>query len=721
MNIRLYSRFFSLACLGFFGILAQTLLFRTFLVTFDGNELSIGIFFFSWLIWVCAGALIARIHISSKLADYFWLLILIYIPAFLIQDYLLLNAQGMLGTKSFELLSIQTLISYIILFNAPISLLTGFLFVIGSKWIIDCKIPVIRVYLCEALGSFVGALFVTVLLFNNISEHNIFLLSSLILILSSLFSLFNNRCSAIIILGRVLISVIFIIGILFISLGYSEFWTKLNNENLWTSLLHGGNLEGNITTSQAKYLYGSYKDQFIVIAWNSTYEVLPDSDSSVEFAASFLAQKPDAENILVIGPGSYSICRSFSKLPQIKKITWFDTDLEYSKKLIKVVPEKYLIKNNKLIIPDEDVRSYLNSGKNRYDMVILYLQEPSNLIANRYYTLEFFTSIKNALTNTGIAGITFPGGENFLGTELSYIGGSLYYTLKQVFSNIALKPGNLSCFFVAEARNVITSNPEILAVRLSKLKDLRKYYNFNRISSVYNKNRLDFQLLKYRNVIRNKSPGLLLNSDNNPKSYLYTLLYSIKKLSNYSFSENSLDKLIKNLFTIILFCIILYFIIRIFYFYYYGNRTENSCSGPQNADIYFAVLVSAILGMGITVLLMFLFQVTFGSLFLYFGFITALFMLGLFIGGLLISFYSDKFSSVYNMKYTLASCLMILFLTLVYLKPPVTIFIYSLYFLIAGLLTGFFIPLAAIYFRKRKISSIKSASKLNYWIILAVL
>ncbi|MCP4179457.1 MAG: 4Fe-4S binding protein [bacterium] len=713
MSMRLYSRYFSIACLGFFGILAQALLFRTFLITFDGNELFIGLFFFSWLIWVCVGALIGRINICSKFADYFWLVILIYIPAYFIQNYLLLNVQLLLGTKSFELISIQTLISYILIFNAPISFFTGFLFVIGSKWMSGDRTPVIKVYLGEALGSFVGAFVVTILLFSSMSEQNIYIIASLVLIFSSLLYLYCSARTTSIITGRILLSIIFIIGILFISLDYSSIWTKKNNTNLWKNLLHEGSLKGSFTTSQAKYLYGLYKDQFVVLAWNSTYEVLPNSDSSIEFAVSFLAQKPDAENILVIGPGSYSICRFFSKLQQIKKITWFDTDSEYSRKFIDIVPQKYTIKNNKLIMPNGDIKSYLSSTGSKYDIIILYLQEPSNLITNRYYTFEFFKSIKNALTDVGIAGITFPGAENFLGTELSYIGGSLYYTLKQVFSNIALKPGNLSCFFVAKNHNIISDKPKILTKRLSVIKGLTEHYNYNRISSVFNKNRLDFQLLKYRSIVKNNTSGLLLNSDKNPKSFLYTLLYSIKKLSNYSLPESSLKKLMTNLFSIILFGIILYFLIRVYYYYYYGVKLKSKPIGPHSQDIYFAVLTSAVLGMGITVLLMFLFQVTFGSLFLYFGLITALFMLGLFIGGLLTSFYFRKFNSLYYVRYSLVSGLMILFLILLYFYPPFYIISFSLYFFIAGFLTGLFIPLAAIYFKDKKITSIKSASKLE--------
>ena len=47
--------------LGLFALVAQTLLFRTWLGTFEGTELSIGAFFGSWLLWVALGAWLARV------------------------------------------------------------------------------------------------------------------------------------------------------------------------------------------------------------------------------------------------------------------------------------------------------------------------------------------------------------------------------------------------------------------------------------------------------------------------------------------------------------------------------------------------------------------------------------------------------------------------------------------------------------------------------------
>ena len=215
------SGFFSVFCMGFFGLLAQTLLFRVFLIVFDGNELSIGLFFFSWLIWVCAGAWTAKRRIVSKLTKYFYILIILYLPLYLIQQYLFINAQTLLGGSSFELVSLKLLIPFVLLCNAPISFMTGLLFVLGTDWMKKSSVPVIKVYIFESLGSFIGALIVTLLLFAGYTEVSIFLIAAFIISLSPLPHIFigsgfTNR------IFRIVVPLLVLIVLFMMFAGYSE-------------------------------------------------------------------------------------------------------------------------------------------------------------------------------------------------------------------------------------------------------------------------------------------------------------------------------------------------------------------------------------------------------------------------------------------------------------------------------------------------------------------
>ena len=99
------ARAFLLFTYGAFSIAAQSLLFREFLTTFEGDDISIGVFFACWFIWVGVSALlIYRIRLLANwLAKRIELLLLAYIPAFIIEALLIINARELAHIESYAL------------------------------------------------------------------------------------------------------------------------------------------------------------------------------------------------------------------------------------------------------------------------------------------------------------------------------------------------------------------------------------------------------------------------------------------------------------------------------------------------------------------------------------------------------------------------------------------------------------------------------------------
>ena len=708
------AKFFTVFCMGFFGLLAQPLLFRIFLIVFDGNELSIGLFFFSWLIWVCIGAWVAKRRIISRLAKYFYILIILYLPLYIIQQYLFINAQALLGGGSFELVSLNLLIPFVLLCNAPISFMTGFLFVLGTDWMKESSVPVIKIYICESLGSFIGALIVTILLFAGYVEESIFLTASLIILLSTLPHIFS-RSGFIDRLCRITVSILLLIVLFMLFTDYSKKWNNYNNRIEWHNFLQQGKYEGSFSTPQAKYHYGTYKDEFIVNAWNSTYEALPNTESSSRIVGEYLSQNPKAEKILVIGPGSFSICRTFSKLPQIKKIVWLDSDPEYPKHLLEIIPAKYQANTKTIETSEYDVRKYIHTTNSRFDLILLNLPNPSTLLLNRYFTYEFFQQLKNVTSPNGVVGINFPAGANYMGTELSFMGSSLLYTLRKVYDYIVLKPGDESCFFATKHKGIVSDNGTVLQKRLNTVKDIRTLFSPKNIISVFEANRIAFQMKRYDKIINEYPSQMFLNSDKNPKSFLYTLLFTVKKLGNIGFSMSELNMILQVVFPWMILIILVYLILRFFYYYYYGseNSIHDKCvAEPCKADLYFCVFAAAISGLGINLILIFLFQIYFGSVFLYFGLITALFMLGLFISGLAVEKLLHSFQSRNLLSFI--SFLYLFYILLICFNPPEFSKTYfAILFLGAGLFCGPYFALAAFSLKKQNVSEIQSGSRLE--------
>ncbi len=96
---------------GLFTIAAQSLLFREFLTTFESNDISVGIFFASWFVWVGLGAIIVnRIPaLAKKLLKNIEFLFLLYLPAFILELILIIQARELAGIESYALLPISAI------------------------------------------------------------------------------------------------------------------------------------------------------------------------------------------------------------------------------------------------------------------------------------------------------------------------------------------------------------------------------------------------------------------------------------------------------------------------------------------------------------------------------------------------------------------------------------------------------------------------------------
>lgn len=266
---------------GLFSIAAQTLFFREFVTTFEGNDISVGIFFGSWFLWVGLGAVLVRRAqaLAEKLLRWIELLFLAYLPAFILQAILIIQARELAGIESYALWSIRDILLVSIIVNAPISLVTGMLFPIACRWVGSDSIqqgerfPVSHVYMFEAAGSFAGGIGVTILLGFGISSAKIFLLLALILSLSvflvqlaGIFVPDMRRAAGL--AGRLLACALSFLVPLVVCLclarGFDEILMSRMRVIKWTKLLPKNALAGSFQTAQAEYLYGTYQGKSVV-------------------------------------------------------------------------------------------------------------------------------------------------------------------------------------------------------------------------------------------------------------------------------------------------------------------------------------------------------------------------------------------------------------------------------------------------------------------------
>jgi len=653
-----FARGFLIFSYGLFTIAAQSLLFREYLTTFEGNDISVGIFFSSWFLWVAFGAiLVYRTKTFAQiLLKNIELLLLAFLPAFILQWILIVQARELAGIESYTLWSIRAMLLLSLIINAPVSSITGMFFPIACRWagissqgsgvskilVHEPRSPVPEqavsgVYIIEAAGSFLGGLGATVLLGLGVSSAKIFFILAFVLSLSAIWvRLAKTRRW-----GWAFVPVFILVSLI---AGVDKHLSQQIRIIKWNKLLPQGKLTGSFQTAQAEYLYGIYQDQWVAVREGSTAEVLPDYESAGRIAAISLCQNLQASRILVIGSG-LGLCRQLLRLPQIQTISWAHCDSEYVQKINFILPPELKINDQRFHTLLGDIRSLLSRAQGHvsrapnYDVVIINLPDATSSVLNRYYTLEFYRQIKDALRQNGILAVRIAGGENIMGTELINLGASTKLTLQSVFSKLVLVPGEDTWFIASDSQN-ISGEPGTLRDRFTQIGGASSIFPPQALLSVYLPDRAAAALENYAGADLPKS--ILINRDSRPLTHLYSLLLAAKqsgapvtRLVKYLALAGPLAFVVPILVFIALRAT--YILSRRTYLSSYESRVTNHVTRTSSFDSSFLIFSAGLVGIGVVIVLMYLYQTHFGSLYLYIGIISSLFMVGLTAGAALTS------------------------------------------------------------------------------------
>lgn len=691
--------------MGGFALTAQTLLVRDFLGLFEGNELGVAAFFCAWLLWIAVGSLVGRLRgrWSDGLALRFEWLPLLYLPAFALQHQFIGLARDLVA-PAYERVSFDRIMTLALWVNAPVSLITGWLFPMACRWWADRQaLPVAAVYLLEVLGSTAGGLAVTAVLAREVPGETVALGAGLAL---ALCALLNQRRAA----GRWALLALCVAGGLLVWRHVGDAWARAGNLRAWQRILPADAYAGSFVTPQARYLYGQYGDEFHVLAWHSPCETYPDAEHASEIVALHLAQHPAARRVLVLGPSALSVCRRLLDLPQVESLTWLHPDPDYPRRLLAALSQDQRRVFTRLEIPRDDARRVLDRRPGAYDLAILNLPDATTLVENRYATREFYTLLKHALASNGVAGVRSTGPANYLSGEMTRLGASTYATLREVFRHVAIKPGDETWFLASDGEG-LSEQPAVLRERFQTVPGAAAVYPPAGLDALYPTDRIAFQSARYREAVELAPPGFYSNTDTQPRAGLYSLLLTGRQADRPSALAGLLDFFVHAGAGLFLLLIALWGGLRLVYRLRgaarAGARPAQLYASPyQRTDFYFLLFATGFIGLALSLALMQMYQFRFGSLYLHVGWLSALFMLGLFLGGSGVQRALARRGAVPVLLTPIAMLIQIGLLGALGAVPadtPAPVF--SLLFLLAGAMNGVYVPLVAWKLRIAGLSS----------------
>lgn len=425
---------------GLSGIVAQLTLLRELLITYQSNELSIGVTLANWLILEAAGSfLFGRvIENSRQRLAVFVSLIAAFSFVLPICVFLARTWRIPFGIALGEGVGLAQIFTSSFLILLPVSFTHGALFSCASKiyaaGLQRAAAGIGRVYALETLGTLAGGLLFSSLLITRLTAFQVALGVSL-----------ANFIVCIILLGKKKVSVPFVfLGILAAYAAFGPPATRLQESSIrrqWGAqeVSHYENSRyGNVTVIKREEQYTFFKDGVPAITAPT-----PDVVFAEEFAHIPLLFHPAPREILILGGGAGGIIRELLRHP-VRRIDYAELD-----PLILRLVERFATPLTRAELGDprvevhyRDGRLFLREARRRYDLVFVGVPDPQDLQSNRLFTREFFSLVGERLSPGGILTLSLPGSTTYLSPGLRDLNACIINTLREVFPAARVIPGD---------------------------------------------------------------------------------------------------------------------------------------------------------------------------------------------------------------------------------------------------------------------------------------
>ena len=618
----------SLLIMGLSGIVAQIILLRELLVSFFGNELTIGIILANWLILEAIGSFIIgkSVEKTERKIEIYVLLQLIFSIAFPFAIYLSRVFKNILLTTPGEAVGFAPIFYSSFLILLPVALPHGALFTYGcklySQYFREEASSIGKVYVLETLGSIIGGTLVTFLLIQYLNSFEIAFGISLANAFISIFLLVKYTPPFIQLRnGLWVLSVLLALLFTYIILTpVSEEIHLSSTQSQWRRLnvIHNENsIYGNITVIKKGEQFTFFTDGVPSIT-----TPVPDIASMEDFVhfPMLLHEKP--ESVLILSGGAGGMIHEILKYP-VKSVDYVELDpllLKLIQRFSTPLTQAEL-SDQRVKIHYTDGRFFIKKTQDLFDIIFLGLSSPQELQTNRLFSSEFFSIAKRKMNPGGIIILTLPGSLTYISPELKDLNGCILDTLKSVYQYVRIIPGDTNLYLASGSSQLEKVTAEELTKRLERRKIKTRLF-----TKPYIEYRLHERWLKWF-LHSMERKGVYINSDFRPLGVFFNLVYWNALFSPYLTGIFKWFEGLSLKLTLTLIAIITLFISAIFI-----RRPYISIY-----SLPYAIFTSGITDMMLGLAIIFTFQTFYGYLYHQIGLLVTIFMVGVALSSLYIT------------------------------------------------------------------------------------
>ncbi|MBF0295182.1 MAG: FMN-binding protein, partial [Magnetococcales bacterium] len=443
-------------CLGGFSQIAQALLAREFLVAFHGNEISIGAFYGGWLGWIGLGAWTGmRRPAGERIAA-----LAAILPLALAGQIVAIRLVRLLWeTPAGEFIPLGYLLAAALLLTAPTGWILGMLFPMACKNQPNTG-GVTTLYVMEALGALAGALLFVFVLVERLQAWPILGITAAALGAAILAASPPGRRFA----GSMTLTAGLILGVTPIGP-----YLQQEMERLRFQAVHPGlHLVASVESRLGHTALGARGQQFSVISDGRIGASFPNSTRMAMEAAFFVSQAETPRRILLFGGVADGLATALLRHPSVERLVAVEEDQTAFAMIRPHLP--FPLDDPRLSLNFSDGRAFVNRMEQTEppDLVLILAGDPFSARANRYFTREFYTRLREVMAPQGVLCTRVGAASNYLGREVRSYSGTTFHTLKAVFGRVMVVPGDQHTFCASAADGPVSSDPAILAQRYAR-------------------------------------------------------------------------------------------------------------------------------------------------------------------------------------------------------------------------------------------------------------
>ena len=476
---------------GVQAIVTQSLLLREALVLMFGNEFAWGVVFFAWLFGVAAGAALGGWTVERLRRPEVGLVIVLLAlsSAACVELWIFRGARAWLGVGPGELLPLSKTALTALLFVSPTSALVGMAFPLACcvghreepRASARADYPDLtndnagtqsephlsfgHVYALESLGSLIGGAAFSFWAVEHLTPIQTALTCGAITAAASAGLLTTSPRKPLGAASLTLVAVTAVLAAIFAG-------DALNHrlvERRWRNVAPGYELVAETESKYQNLAVGRRAGQFTLYCDGQVSADFPDPYTFAPLAHFWLCQHPTPRRVLVLGGGAEGLLSEILRHP-IEHIDYVEPDprqIELVKPFLAETDRRALT-DPRVTVHNIDARYYIKTQRDRFDLVISRAPEPTSASRARFYTDEFYSELRRAMTPRSVLCMTAAAAPGLLSeTSREYLG-SIRATLRRHFPHVVVGWGHPAQVLVATESGLVSTDPAELAARYTQ-------------------------------------------------------------------------------------------------------------------------------------------------------------------------------------------------------------------------------------------------------------